>query len=180
MSKSLWFAAIALPAIWIGLAVMFAWQCRWNFSQVSPNAEYWGQIFGVLMAYLGNLLLFVALVDQRKQLRTQEIEAGKTLKLVEEQSRQLAFLAESSRSQLELSKVLPLIELRASLIDTYYRQKGHGEVRAVKAQIAAVQTSLAKLLESVEVSPAVKAALEELGRPLQLSDAGTAMPINPP
>jgi hypothetical protein len=167
--------AVALIA-WIAIALLVAYSANWNYEDVADNGNYWGGVLGGGFAFLGNVLFFVALlmqrdelVEQRRQIADGAADVAESQRIARDQSEQIRKQAEVAQVATEFARIIPLLDLRSSLIATYYQQAGKTDTLVISQQIDLVDKALGHFVAQARVDEPTRAVLADVVGKVDLS-----------
>jgi hypothetical protein len=140
MKGYMWFILLSFLLVvvgWFVFALWFAWQAKYDYLSIVPNADYWGQISSAGFGLLSSALFFVALLMQAEELKGLAREQEASRKQSQAQLEQLRAqttaalqqAAMSERAQ-RMSDLLTLVNARSRLESELERWKRENAVHS--------------------------------------------------
>lgn len=117
---------LLIAIAWFLYALYFAWQSNYDYKDIQPNADFWGQIFASGFAFVGNGIFFITLVQQTEELRLMREEH----RVSREEARRMREVAE--RQEHHLQRQVLLAEKAARLQQFFQLRDTLRELDATK------------------------------------------------
>lgn len=171
------FASAVIAITWMLLGLVWAYFSNWDYANIAPNAEYWGNVIQSACAVVGTSLLLVTLGMQRDELAEQRIQLAETAKetarshrIGEQQRDALRQQAETAQVSAEFDKLVPILKLRNELTELYYRIDTKPQADLFKDQIKRLDDVLKTLVGRSHVDDETRQLLYRMCGTVNIDD----------